>query len=543
MKAAVADIFAGKTADDIARIPVSYTDELGVLAEGTNRMLDQLESSGQLVASQLVELEEANEGLREATRVKGEFLASMSHELRTPLNAIIGFSKILLRKTEKTLPERQFRNIQQINKSGKQLLSLVNDILDFEKIEAGRLAIIPEEVDCQQLGQRLSETFSEPAREAGLEFKVESDSSLVLWTDADRLFQVLSNFVVNAIKYAGEGTVTVGFRRREGEIWCSVSDQGPGISGQKQEEIFEAFQQLSDGKAGVGLGLAIVSRLAALMSGRVELESQLGEGSTFSLVLPASHEVGELGLERLRPEGEGPELLVVDDQPDFLELMHSELTEAGYRVHLARSGEQALEMLQTLKPAAVLLDIVMPGQGGWETLRQIRSQPETASLPVVISSVLDNTPVGLELGITGWLTKPLQGDELKSLLGDLGGDRKVLLVDDDEATTEVLGQVLDDMGRKHLCAHSGQQALEILKERQDIGAVVLDLGLPDIDGFEVLDSLRDLPEGKALTVVAYTGRELTEEESQRLQNSLAKVVQKHASNSVTKVLRAATRAI
>ena len=544
VKEAVDGIFSGESAQDISRVPVSYPDELGTLARGINRMLDQLAESNKKLELQMSELENANDSLTRATKVKGEFLASMSHELRTPLNAIIGFSKILLRKTKDKVSERQFRNLELINKSGKQLLSLVNDILDFEKIEAGRLNIIPEEIDCLEFKNRLLESLEPRIKEAEMELEVVVvEPPMILWTDADRLFQILSNFVVNSIKYAGRGKVVVRFERVEGEIECSVTDEGPGISREEQQNIFDSFMQLSGGKGGVGLGLAIVARLTALMGGRVDITSEPGRGAKFSLYLPASYEMGDMGLGRLQPTGDGPDILVVDDQPDFLELMHGELTEAGFRVHLARSGETALEALKELKPAAILLDIVMPGMGGWETLRQIRSRPETSKIPVVISSVLDDTPVGVELGIHGWLTKPVQGNELQELLGSLNPGKKVLVVDDDEATRDMLGQVLEGMKIVSMAAGSGGEALSFISHDKEIGAVILDLGLPDMDGFEVLEKLRALPGGQSLPVVAYTGRELTKLESERLQASLARVVEKHASNSVTKVVKAVTRGL
>ena len=537
----VDDIFAGKSPEDVTHVPVSYWDELGVLAEGTNRMLDQLRESREKIREQVEQLEHTNEELRQATRVKGEFLASMSHELRTPLNSIIGFSKILQRKTKDKLSERQFRNLQQINQSGHQLLSLVNDILDFEKIEAGRLTITPTEVILDEFGQRLLESHGSQAEDAGLTLEVEVvDGPMTLWTDPDRLAQIMGNFIVNAVKYSGSGTIRVFFQRTDQEIRCAVSDQGPGISSEQQENIFDSFQQLADGKSGVGLGLAIVCKLAELMGGRVDLDSTVGEGSTFSFYLPNSHELGELGLGRLRPTGEGPEILVVDDQPAFLELMHGELTEAGYRVHLARSGEMALQKLQTLEPAAIVLDIVMPGLGGWETLKQIRNNEATAKLPVVISSVLDDTPVGYEFDIKGWLTKPFQASDLKIVLDSVEAGGRVLIVEDDQATVDMLGQVLSGMKVEHCSASTATAALDELASRDDVGVVILDLGLPDMDGFELLEKIRALPGGDALTVVAYTGRELTGPEKERLQGSLARVVEKHASNSVAKVVRAVT---
>ncbi|MCA9781068.1 MAG: response regulator, partial [Candidatus Eremiobacteraeota bacterium] len=521
--------------------PIFYKDEVGRLAFNANRTINIITEARRQLEKNSQDLEVKNRELKEAYRTKGEFLANMSHELRTPLNAIIGFSRLMKRKLKDTLPERQAKNLDMIQQSGEQLLVLVNDLLDFEKIEAGRLTITPTEVSLDEFRERLLETHRSQAEAAELGLQVEVvDGPITLWTDPDRLAQVMGNFIVNAIKYSGSGTIKVRFERIEKEIRCAVSDEGPGISPEQQETIFDSFQQLADGKSGVGLGLAIVCKLAELMGGRVDLESTVGEGSTFSFFLPKSHELGELGLGRLKPKGEGPEILVVDDQPEFLELMHGELTDAGYRVHLARSGEMALQKLQTLEPAAVVLDIVMPGLGGWETLKQIRNNESTAKLPVVISSVLDDAPVGYEFDIKGWLTKPFQAADLQVVLDSVEAGGRVLIVEDDDATVDMLGQVLSGMKVEHCSASTGSQALEELAARDDVGAVILDLGLPDMDGFELLEKIRSLPGGDALSVVAYTGRELSDSEKQRLQASLARVVEKHASNSVAKVVRAVT---
>lgn len=542
IKRVVDQIFEGTEPAEIARTPVYYRDELGVLASGTNRMVDQLEASGSQIASQLAELASKNEELQEATRVKGEFLATMSHDLRTPLNAIIGFSKILLRKTKDSLPERQFKNVHLINQSGHQLLSLVNDILDFEKIEAGRLTINPTEVDCEDLARNLAYALGPAAQDAGLELKVEVvEAPLAIWTDPDRLHQIMTNFINNAIKYAGSGEITVKFERVEDQLSCSVSDQGPGIDAEQQKKVFSPFHQLSDGKKGVGLGLAIVQKLAGLLGGRVELESTLGEGSTFSFLLPSSHELGEQGLGRFKPLGDGPDLLVVDDQPQFLEIMHGELSEAGYRVHLARSGEQALSMLDELLPAAILLDIVMPGLSGWDTIKRLRSNPQTAHVPVIVASILDDTPVGYELGISAWLTKPVSADEFKQVMVRVDPAGRVLIVDDDEATRSMLGQMLAELEVSFVAAANGKDALETLQATPDISAMILDLGLPDIDGFEVVQHARALPGGEAISVVAYTGRELSDPEREELKKSLVRVVEKQGSNSVAKVVKAVTK--
>ncbi|MCA9795932.1 MAG: response regulator, partial [Candidatus Eremiobacteraeota bacterium] len=522
-------------------VPVFFKDEVGKLAGDTNRMIDRLVDSRQKLNQSLVRLEEQNDELERAYRIKGQFLANMSHELRTPLNAIIGFSKLMLRKTEDKLPERQFKNLQLIHQSGRQLLTLVNDILDFERIEAGRMAISPAEVDCQALAQELRDTLTPQAHEKGMtmEFKVERDP-MVIYVDPDRLRQVLINLLTNAIKYSDEGHIQASFGLRGREVVMAVKDQGLGIGPQQLKHIFEPFHQVDAShtreREGAGLGLAIVDKLATLLGGRMEVESELGVGSTFSLVLPDTVLLGdeERGLEALKPKGTGPEVLVIDDQASFLEVMYSELTEAGYRVHLARSGEEGLARLTSLRPSAVLLDIVMPGMGGWEVLKRIRANPQISSTPVVITSVLDDSPVGYDLGIAAWLTKPVDAGRFQAVLKELAHRGTVLVVEDDEGTRGLLEQELEGLQANYASVATGQEALDFFAAHLP-SAVVLDLGLPDMEGYQVLEGLRKLD--PRVPVVIYTARDLGPDDYARL-DQVVEVVHKHGADSPAAVLAA-----
>lgn len=511
--------------------PVCFKDEVGRLAEGTNQMVERL-------ADSRAKLERKNAELERAYVVKGQFLANMSHELRTPLNAIIGFSKLMLRKTKKILPERQVKNLNLIHQSGQNLLALVNDLLDFERIEAGRLTVSLQEVDVKQLGEQLLETLAPQAEAKGLSLAVECPhQQLTVFTDPERMRQILVNLTTNAIKYSDSGHVQVELRRTEKRFEFSVSDQGLGIPEEQLKVIFNPFHQVDASntreRGGAGLGLAIVHKLAGLMGGSMEVESRVGEGSTFRFVMPLSAELKEPhgGIENLKPQGIGPEVLVIDDQPSFLELIYTELTEAGFRVYLASGGEEGLEMLKEIQPAVILLDIVMPGLSGWEVLKSIRAHPETADLPVVITSVLDNQPVGYELGISGWLTKPIDMARFHEIL-DLNrvtGD--ILVVEDDPGTQQLLSEELS-----HPCRLAGsvEEARRQLESAAP-GAVVLDLGLPDGDGFEVLDILRQL--NLRVPVVVYTARDLSEDDMQRLNDRLVEVVQKQGDQGLARLLK------
>ncbi|MGE0495186.1 MAG: response regulator [Vulcanimicrobiota bacterium] len=523
------------------RVPVFFKDEVGQLAGDTNRMIDRLVDSRHKLGQSLARLEDQNDELERAYRIKGQFLANMSHELRTPLNAIIGFSKLMLRKTQDKLPERQYKNLQLIHQSGRQLLTLVNDILDFERIEAGRMVVSPSEVDCRALAEELRDTLTPQAEEKGMtmEFRVEQEP-MVLYLDPDRLRQVLINLLTNAIKYSDSGNILSTFGLRGREVVLAVQDQGLGIGPEQLKRIFEPFHQVDAShtreREGAGLGLAIVDKLATLMGGRMQVESELGVGSTFSLIFPDTVLVGdqERGLEALKPKGAGPDVLVIDDQASFLEVMYSELSEAGYRVHLARSGEEGLARLASLRPSAVLLDIVMPGMGGWEVLKRIRANPQTSSIPVIITSVLDNSPVGYDLGIAAWLTKPVDASRFQAVLQDLAQEGTVLVVEDDVGTRGLLEQELDGMNARFISVATGQEALDFFAQQLP-SAVVLDLGLPDMEGFQVLEGLRRLD--PRVPVVIYTARDLGPEDYARL-DQVAEVVHKHGADSPAAVLAA-----
>lgn len=533
----------GKT-EDTDLVPIFYKDEVGRLAFNANRTLDTLTEARRQVEQNASKLAEKNKELEEAYRTKGEFLANMSHELRTPLNAIIGFSRLMKRKI-KDLPPRQAKNLDLIKQSGEQLLVLVNDLLDFEKIEAGKLTVKREAVDFANLWDSLQTTLTPLAEEKQLSLLFESEGTPVsIHTDKDRFRQILTNLIVNAIKYSDEGVIRVVARTVDSHLEVSVKDQGIGMSPQQVEKIFDPFHQVDSSRTrergGVGLGLAIVGRLVRILRGTIDVSSTPGEGSQFVVRLPLVDDISHLV-----PRGSGAQVLVVDDNLDYLEAIHTELSEAGYRVSAANCGPSALELLSgEYRPDVVLLDIVMPEMDGWEVLKQIRGNPELKETPVVITSVVNDKPVGLDLDVSGWLTKPFEFEELKQFLvseqreqGGLEGG--LVIVEDDLQTAALLEQVFEDSGIQPRIFSTEREARALLEEETP-AVLILDLHLEEGSGWSILSYFRSLPENERTRVFIYTASDLSQEEKERLQESFVTVVTKHGQDSLAELVNKIT---
>jgi signal transduction histidine kinase/DNA-binding NarL/FixJ family response regulator len=397
---------------DLARVPAHRLDEVGNVAARANDMIDRLEQAFRTEREQLrllgetnqelkqasAELERNNDALVQAARAKSQFLASMSHELRTPLNAIIGFSRMVLKKTQGMIPEQQSRNLKLINESGQSLLALVNDLLDFERVESGRLNLVVVDVDCNELVSSLHETLKPIADKKGLALHVHVASApVVVRTDVDRLRQVMVNFINNAIKYSEHGTIDVRvLRASNGDVQLEVRDQGVGIPAAELQNIFEPFHQV-DGtfareREGVGLGLAIVRKLVELMGARIEVASEVGQGSMFTVILPASIVVG--AMPAADPiSGNAVVVLVIEDDAATLSMLQQQIEPAGFRVRSARNYDEALAQLAVALPTAMVLDLSLPRPTpqpqGTAILEHLRQMPGGDVTLVVVYTALD----------------------------------------------------------------------------------------------------------------------------------------------------------
>ncbi len=528
--------FAGRPAEVVVAVDVTQRkrDE----AE-KRRFIDSLAASNQ-------ELELRNREVQRATELKSKFLASMSHELRTPLNAIVGFSGLLAEGTAGQLNEKQKRFINHIKQGADHLLQLINDILDLSKIEAGLL-----ELRCEnfRVAAAMPEVLS-IIRPLAMAKKIHVEhlaGDFSVYADRVRFKQILYNLLSNAVKFTPEGGKVQLESSNEGHCVCiSVSDTGVGIRPEDQDLIFEEFRQVSDTtrgvKEGTGLGLAITKRLVEQQGGTLRVESELSKGSRFSFTLPAGQVVPEAVPEVLaanvnaadaHPVGVKPLILVVDDELSARELIASYLETAGYATAMVGSSSEAIEKARQLRPSAITLDILMPGGSGFEILFQLKNTPETAHIPIIVVSIVDQKQMGFTLGAAEYLVKPVQKPALleavrRHVRPHAGNSNNVLVIDDDRKTLDLVSDILHSVGYTPHVVPSGKEALQLLSEvRMD--AILLDLMMPEMDGFEVLRRIKEDPALGDIPVFVVTAKDLTDAEVELLKREARALFRKDGS--------------
>ena len=488
------------------------------------------------------ELQEVNRRLEAAGRHKSQFLASMSHELRTPLNAIIGFSEILLDESVGELtPEERREFLGNILSSGRHLLRLINDILDLSKVEAGRMELRPEEFSIAEVVSGVLNTIKPLAARKQIGVEVAIDSALTtLVADQGKVKQILYNLLSNAIKFTPEkGQVGVRISGGRGEVCFAVWDTGIGIKPEDQARIFEEFHQVEGTAArqyeGTGLGLALAKKFVELHAGRIWVESEPGKGSTFTFTMPLLEP--SAGVEKRLPEAEGmggPLVLVVEDDPKARELLRFSLSREGFRVEEARDGEEAVTKARALQPFLITLDILLPKKDGWEVLRDLKEDGVTQDIPVVIVSIVDERERGFSLGAADYIVKPFDREDLlrrlkrHSFLTLLQEKPvRVLIIDDDPLVVEMLAGMLEPEGFGIFKAYRGQQGLELAVEQQP-DLILLDLLMPEISGFEVVQRLKEHPQTREIPIFVVTAKDLAIEDKRRLNSLVAAVMPKGA---------------
>jgi PAS domain S-box-containing protein len=486
---------------------------------------------------------QAQRAAQAADRSKSQFLANMSHELRTPLNAIIGYAEILQEEAADDGNEQYVPDLGKIHSAGRHLLALINDILDLSKVESGRLELLIETVDLRRLLQDVETTVQPLVARNGNMLVVRAGSDLgVMEADATRLKQVLLNLLSNASKFTEQGTITLTAGTQDGMMVFAVQDSGIGMTPEQSARVFEPFVQAevstSSRYGGTGLGLAITRQFCRLMGGDVGVESQPGVGSTFTIRLPLQAPTPPPAdstppEEHSAPTGPGasaaaPLVLIIDDDVTARELVARHVGRAGYRVEMATDGDSGLARARELRPAVITLDVLMPAVDGWTVLQRLKSDPELAGIPVVMISVLDEKPLGFSLGAAGYLTKPVDRQALAELLQRImpgSMDGHVLLVEDDAPTRDVLRRVLESAGYRVEEAENGRAGLaSVQRERPSL--VLLDLMMPEVDGFAFLDELRAAPATRDLPVVVVTAKELTAEDRSRLNGGVQYILEK-----------------
>jgi signal transduction histidine kinase/CheY-like chemotaxis protein len=516
------------------RIPQEVRDLLATFASQSALAL--------INAKMYRQLERQSAALEIAGRHKSEFLASMSHELRTPLNAIIGFSEVLLERMFGELNERQDDYLRDIWASGKHLLELLNDILDLSKIEAGQMILNRSECDVRESLEYCISMVRERALKQRIQLSLEVDPE-VGSLDADRLRfrQVVLNLLSNAVKFTPEGgRVDVRAFIRDQDLVVLVADTGVGVPAEDRERIFDSFQQgtrFSEQVEGTGLGLTLSKRILELHGGRIWVESEPGQGSTFGIALPAGPQeaalkpVPQAGLAGVTGPvpSPGPTVVVVEDDRRSFDLLRVYLEAAGARVVSARDGREGLDTVRRLGPAGVILDILLPGIDGWEVLAQLKADPGTAAIPVVVVSMLDERGRGFALGAAEYLVKPVSKEQLLAALYRAAAmpeqPHTVVAIDDDPLAIELVRASLEPEGWTVLGAATGQEGLALIRERQP-SAVLLDLLMPGMDGFEVVEALRADPDTKSVPVVILTSKSMTPQDKERLQGRITYVARK-----------------
>ena len=509
--------FAGRHAEVVVAVDVTQRkrDE-----EEKRKVTEKLAASNR-------ELELRNREVERATRMKSKFLASMSHELRTPLNAIVGFSDLLAEGTAGILNDKQKRFVNHIKQGSAHLLQLINDILDLSKIEAGQLELHSEEFLVEDALPEVLSTIAPLAMAKGIRVEQKMETNSLVKADRVRFKQILYNLLSNAVKFTPNGgEINIACIDDRDFVSVSVTDTGIGIRPEDQKLVFEEFRQVEGtpdtAHQGTGLGLAITKRLVEQQGGRVSLESELGKGSRFTFTIPAvapTLEVRSFEPARasvIKSSGRlTPLVLIVDDEVSARELLASYL-EPEYRVAMADSGVEALKEAQRLRPDAITLDVMMPGGNGFEILVALRKNPETANIPVIILSIVDQKQVGFALGADDYLIKPVRKPALletirKYVPSPADDDSSILLVDDDPKALELLQEILRSAGYETQGVRSGTRALEVLANKV-VGAILLDLLMPGMDGFQVIRHVRQEPVLKELPILVMTAKNLNSEE-------------------------------
>lgn len=532
-------------------------DEVQAINEELEEQTQSLEMKNKEVEASKYDIEQKTKQLEISSRYKSEFLANMSHELRTPLNSLLILSKDLSENKLKNLNHDQVESAEIIYKSGRDLLALINEVLDLSKIEAGKMALNIERFSLKYFIDDLMRDFKHDAEHKGLNliYKFDKDLPEFIRSDSQRLNQILKNLLSNAIKFTQKGTVDLSIKRySENALIISVADSGIGIQEEKQTAIFEAFQQADGGTSrkygGTGLGLSISRELAKLLKAEITLSSRMNEGSTFSLIIPleinqenepvTTDKIKESTLFKVRSEADSNYLnypsikdnrdsitkedkivLIIEDDLQFAAILLNLANEKGFKCLCAATGEDGLALATKYKPQAIILDISLPGINGYKVLAELKANPAVRHIPVHIVSVDERSLDPIKEGAIEYLMKPVNKRNLEEAFTRIENfvSRKMknlLIIEDDENSRKSIRKLIGNGDVKCFEAGTGKNAITIYTDNH-IDCIVLDLGLPDMNGVELIYQLENIQGRKVPPIIVYTGKELTKEENSELQ--------------------------
>jgi signal transduction histidine kinase/CheY-like chemotaxis protein len=473
----------------------------------------------------------AFEEMKEVDRVKSQFLANMSHELRPPLNSIIGFSRVILKGIDGPINETQTQDLSAIYNSGQHLLHLINDILDLSKIEAGKMELQFSEVNLADMVNSAMSTAIGLVKDKSIKLTHFVDPSLPdVRCDSTRVRQVLINFLSNAAKFTDEGSIAVEVRPHldehgKPEVIVTVTDTGPGIAEKDQRKLFQPFSQVDDSPTrktgGTGLGLSICRSLIDMHNGRIGLlRSEVGVGSTFFFTLPLPQPTPALVDDNLDESMNASDVvLAIDDDPQVISLYERFLETQGYKVIALTEPRRAVQRAKEIRPFAITLDIMMPEKDGWHVISDLKSDPETRNIPVIICSILEEEERGFSMGASDYLVKPFLQEDLINAIGRLNRDQQIheiLVIDDDADDRRMLKKIIEENENFHVVlAEGGKAGLDLINAKMP-DAILLDLFMPDLDGFAVLEQLRTSAEWSRIPVLILTGADLTAEQQKQL---------------------------
>ncbi|MDA9130461.1 response regulator [Gammaproteobacteria bacterium] len=503
-----------------------------------SRMSDEV---GGLIDARTGEMETARDEARDASDQKTKFFANMSHELRTPLNAILGYGEMLYEDCEDLGYDDLLPDLKKITSSGSHLLSLINNILDLSKIEAGKMELFITSFEIENMVETIK-NISEPlAAKNDNGFVVNFDGAMgSMSQDETKLRQCLTNFLSNGFKFTKNGTVTLDVRARSVEgvefIDFAVIDTGAGMSAEGVAKVFEEYTQAerstSANHGGTGLGLPISKKFAEMMGGEVVLTSEEGVGSVFTLSVPREcpeYNEDDVDSNVINLDSDDNLVVLVDDDVAMHDLIKRTISKLNLTLIGATNSEKGMELIREVKPKLILLDVLMPGRDGWSLLKECKTDQELKDIPVIMISQLNQSNLAASLGANDYLTKPIDRSHfvntVQRLLGTGAKNQKVLVIDDDKDVRELLSRLLKDAGYRPIDARDGKEGLERTKDEPAL--IILDLEMPRMDGFEFLDNyIKDVPEEKRAPVLVFSGKDLTDVQEDLLKERVVGLVKK-----------------